>query len=37
MKVVVLGGGVIGVSTAWALLRQGADVTLVDRLSLIHI
>ena len=31
MKVVVLGGGVIGVSTAWALLRQGADVTLVDR------
>ncbi|PUE53020.1 D-amino acid dehydrogenase small subunit [Limnohabitans sp. 2KL-17] len=31
MKVVVLGGGVIGVSTAWALLRQGAQVTLVDR------
>lgn len=31
MKVVVLGGGVIGVTTAWALLRQGADVTLVDR------
>lgn len=31
MKVVVLGGGVIGVSTAWALLRQGADVTLVER------
>ena len=31
MKVVVLGGGVIGVSTAWALLRQGAEVTLVDR------
>jgi D-amino-acid dehydrogenase len=33
MKVVVLGGGVIGVSTAWALLRQGADVTLVERQS----
>ncbi len=31
MKVVVLGGGVIGVTTAWALLRQGAEVTLVDR------
>ena len=31
MKVVVLGGGVIGVSTAWALLRQWAEVTLVDR------
>jgi D-amino-acid dehydrogenase len=33
MKVVVLGGGVIGVSTAWALLRQGAEVTLVERQS----
>ena len=31
MKVVVLGGGVIGVSTAWALLRQGAEVTLLER------
>lgn len=31
MKIVVLGGGVIGVSTAWALLRQGAEVTLVER------
>ena len=31
MKVAVLGGGVIGVSTAWALLRQGAEVTLVER------
>ncbi len=31
MKVMVLGGGVIGVSTAWALLRQGAEVTLIDR------
>jgi len=33
MKVVVLGGGVIGVSTAWALARQGAEVTLVERQS----
>ena len=31
MKVVVLGGGVIGVTTAWALARQGAEVTVVDR------
>ena len=33
MKVVVLGGGVIGVSTAWALARSGAQVTLVERQS----
>lgn len=31
MKVLVLGGGVIGVTTAWALARQGAEVTVVDR------
>ena len=31
MKVVVLGGGVVGVSTAWALARQGAEVTLLER------
>jgi D-amino-acid dehydrogenase len=31
MKVMVLGGGVIGVSTAWALARQGAEVTLIER------
>ena len=31
MKVVVLGGGVIGVTTAWALARQGVDVTVLDR------
>ncbi len=31
MKVMVLGGGVIGVTTAWALARQGAEVTLVER------
>ena len=33
MKVVVLGGGVIGVTTAWALARQGAEVTVVERQS----
>lgn len=31
MRVLVLGSGVIGTSTAWYLARQGAEVTLVDR------
>lgn len=31
MKVLVLGGGVIGVSTAYYLARAGADVTLLER------
>jgi D-amino-acid dehydrogenase len=31
MKVVVLGAGIIGVSTAWHLLQRGHGVTLVDR------
>ncbi len=31
MKVIVLGGGVIGISTAWALARSGAEVTLLER------
>lgn len=31
MKVIVLGGGVIGVSTAYYLARGGADVTLLER------
>lgn len=31
MRVVVLGAGVIGVSTAWHLLGHGHEVTLVDR------
>lgn len=31
MKVVVLGGGVIGVSTAYYLAKQGHEVTVVDR------
>jgi D-amino-acid dehydrogenase len=33
MKVLVLGGGVIGVTTAWYLRQAGHDVTLVDRQS----
>ena len=31
MKVLVLGGGVIGVSTAYYLARAGADVTVLER------
>lgn len=31
MKVVVLGAGIIGVSTAWYLLEHGHEVTVVDR------
>lgn len=31
MKVIVLGGGVIGVTTAYYLARNGAEVTLIDR------
>ena len=30
MKVVVVGGGVVGLSTAHALLETGCDVTLSD-------
>ncbi|MGH8215227.1 MAG: FAD-dependent oxidoreductase, partial [Rhodanobacteraceae bacterium] len=33
MRVLVLGGGVIGVSSAWYLARAGFDVTVVDRAS----
>ena len=31
MRVLVLGGGVVGVSAAWYLVADGHDVTLVDR------
>ncbi|MEK8051918.1 D-amino acid dehydrogenase [Ideonella sp. DXS22W] len=31
MKVIVLGAGIIGVSTAWHLLNEGHEVTVVDR------
>jgi D-amino-acid dehydrogenase len=31
MNVVVLGAGIIGISTAWHLLEQGHEVTVVDR------
>jgi D-amino-acid dehydrogenase len=33
MKVVVLGGGVIGISSAYFLARAGMEVTLIDRRS----
>src|SRR5437868_15451701 len=31
MKVIVMGAGIIGVSTAWHLLEQGHEVTVIDR------
>jgi D-amino-acid dehydrogenase len=31
MKVIVMGAGIIGISTAWYLLEQGHEVTVVDR------
>jgi D-amino-acid dehydrogenase len=31
MKVIVIGGGVIGVCTAWYLARNGAEVTILER------
>ena len=31
MQVVILGAGIIGVSTAWHLMRRGHSVTIVDR------
>lgn len=32
MRVIVIGAGIVGVTTAWYLTRDGHDVTLVDRL-----
>jgi len=31
MKIIVLGAGIIGISTAWYLAEEGHDVTVVDR------
>ena len=31
MKIIILGAGIIGVSTAWHLLEQGHEVTVVER------
>ncbi|MDN0076151.1 D-amino acid dehydrogenase [Crenobacter sp. SG2303] len=31
MKVIVLGGGVVGVSTAWYLAKAGCEVTVIER------
>ncbi|MGL6069807.1 D-amino acid dehydrogenase [Craterilacuibacter sp.] len=33
MKVVVLGGGVVGISTAWYLAKAGCEVTVLERQS----
>ena len=31
MRVLVLGAGIAGITTAWFLAREGAEVTVVDR------
>ncbi|PKQ27559.1 MAG: hypothetical protein CVT63_07405, partial [Candidatus Anoxymicrobium japonicum] len=31
MKVIVVGAGVIGVTTAWYLARAGAEVVVIER------
>ena len=32
MKIVVLGAGIVGVTAAWELMRDGHEVTVVERL-----
>lgn len=31
MRVVILGSGVVGVTSAWYLAKEGHDVTVIDR------
>lgn len=31
MKIIIMGGGIIGISSAWYLARAGAQVTVIDR------
>ena len=31
MRIIVLGGGVVGVTTAYYLAREGHEVTVIDR------
>ena len=33
MKILVLGAGVIGITTAYELIKTGHDVTIIDRMS----
>jgi len=35
MKITILGAGIIGVTTAWELLADGHDVTLIDRQAMV--
>lgn len=31
MKTIIVGGGIVGLSAAWALKRAGADVSVVEQ------
>ena len=33
MRILVLGSGVIGITTAWYLLERGHDVVIIDRVE----